>query len=120
MAAYADSVAFDSVVVFESLGPGEKKTGTWLFDHVLDPWAKANGPFRAYFNSIGTKAQFLHGLRAANEQLFAKGHAPIVHIEAHGDKDGIILASGEHVAWDELRDQLTTINVQCGFNLLLV
>jgi hypothetical protein len=117
---YVDTVQFDSIVILESLGPGERKTGTWLFDNVLQPWARANSPFTALLNSIGSKAQFLAALRAIDQQLLAKGRAPIIHIEAHGDKDSIQLSNGEHVTWDELRDQLTAINLRCGFNLLVV
>ena len=39
------------------------------------------------------------------------GRAPILHIEAHGDTEGLELASEEHVEWSELAQALTEINV---------
>ncbi|HEY5022703.1 MAG TPA: hypothetical protein VII30_09485 [Gemmatimonadaceae bacterium] len=48
------------------------------------------------------------------------GHAPILHIEAHGDAVGLELASGEHIKWSELAPVLTEINVGCQMNLLVV
>lgn len=117
---YSDSVQFDSVVVLESLGPGEKRTGTWLYDKVLKPWADANPTFSVLYNAVGDKMDFFAALRAAEVQLLSQGHAPILHIEAHGDKDGILLSSGERILWEELRSIFTAINRKCDFNLFVV
>jgi hypothetical protein len=117
---YSDSVRFDSIVVLESLPFGEQKTGTWLYDNVLKPWADAHPPFRVYFNAIDSKSQFLAALDAAEAQLFQNGSVPILHIEAHGDKEGIALSNGEHVRWEELRERLTLMNQVSGLNLLVV
>ena len=118
--AYGDVVRFDSILVLESLPPGEQKTGTLLFDTVLKPWADANPPFTVHFNEITSKAHFMAALVAVQDQMFSRGRSPILHIEAHGDAESIILANGDRVEWQEMRLILTAINASCGFNLLLV
>lgn len=121
MPTYTDTVKFDSIIVLESLPTGERKTGENLFDKVLQPWAAANPPLTALFNKISSKAHFLQALRAVDDQLAAKGSKPILHIEAHGERNaGIRLANDETISWEELRDGLTVINRRSGFNLLVV
>jgi hypothetical protein len=49
----------------------------------------------------------------------AAARAPILHLETHGAEGGIMLASGEHVSWAELKGPLTRINIACRLNLLV-
>lgn len=45
---------------------------------------------------------------------------PILHISAHGDKDGIQLTSGERLIWDELRELLIPINESLSKSIGLI
>lgn len=44
---------------------------------------------------------------------------PILHISAHGDKEGIGLTNNEFITWDELRDYLLPISLHREWGLLL-
>jgi hypothetical protein len=117
---YKDSIRFDSIVVIESLREGALETGKQLFDRVIHPWAVRNAPFYVRFARVHTRSEFFDVLDGLRDELFRLGHKPIVHIEAHGDRDGLELGSGEHVRWEELRDRLTVMNGYSQLNLLLV
>jgi hypothetical protein len=45
------------------------------------------------------------------------GEVPILHVECHGNSDGICFNNGSDLSWSEIRDQLVELNVACGFNL---
>lgn len=44
---------------------------------------------------------------------------PIIHISAHGNKDGIGLSNGEFVSWNELGELLTLINKALDNSLIV-
>ncbi len=44
---------------------------------------------------------------------------PVLHFEVHGTREGLQLASGEQVEWEDLRAALTEINVATGDRVLL-
>jgi hypothetical protein len=48
-----------------------------------------------------------------------EGIYPIIHIEAHGSKEGLKIASDEFIAWEVFRERLAMINVACRNNLLV-
>lgn len=47
------------------------------------------------------------------------GHVPMLHISAHGFKDGIQLSSGQIIKWNDLEDMLRPINQALNNTLLL-
>jgi len=117
---YRDTLQFDTVVVLESLPKRERKTGASLHYNVLKPWMDSNPGCRVTYNEVETREQFLQGLKAVEEQLVRADHRPIVHIEAHGEREGIVLATRELVLWEDVREHLTRINASSQFNLLVV
>jgi len=44
---------------------------------------------------------------------------PLLHIEAHGSRDGLKIASGDVIEWESLRETLTKINISCRNNLVV-
>ena len=47
------------------------------------------------------------------------GGSPILHLECHGGKQGIELASGETLGWEWVKSAITPINVASKMNLLV-
>jgi len=120
--AYNTAFHFDSVAVIESLAQGELRTGQDLFETILAPASIADPGFVSELYLAPSKSEFVKtlagiGIRTAASQF---GRSPIVHIEAHGDTDGIHLASGELVKWSEIAPILTAINELSRLNLLVV
>jgi len=115
---YQSTFSLDSVVIIESLRPGELKTGAELFDATIAPHIlqeRLHG--RLY--TVSTRAEFLGALEAVR-QFAAEGHSPLIHLEAHGDESGLEVGSGEHVPWVELGPALAGINIASRMNLLVV
>src|SRR5437879_4136844 len=117
----APTLRFDSVCVIESLGDPDpsRHTGTWLVQNVLRP-AATHQAIKVFHAAPAGRGEFFKALAQIQDVIVARGHGPIIHLETHGDKDGIILASDEVVEWRELTDVLTAINHAVGFNLLVV
>jgi hypothetical protein len=117
---YRTSVKFNSIYVFESLAPGELKTGQELFDSVINPAAYRLGDIHVELHSVVTKEALLVQLDRIAYAARVGNHHPIVHIEAHGGPEGITLASGTRIGWRELIPSFEEINVACRNNLIVV
>jgi hypothetical protein len=119
IAIYSDTIRFDSIVIIESLRINDIPTGTQLFYQVLQPWAQTHGPFHVELRSANSRSAFLAILDAIRSDFFVKGHCPLIHIEAHGDENGLELGNGETIDWEELRDRFTDLNRLSRFNLVI-
>ena len=86
--------------MIESLKPTSEPTGTNLFENTIAPTLDKHGMFGALYQ-VRSRAAFFDSLKQTL-QMTRDGHAPILHLEAHGDVEGLELASGEHVKWAEL------------------
>jgi hypothetical protein len=116
--AYDSSVAFDGVVVIESLRKPARLTGTDLFETTIAPDAFAKNAFAELFH-VSTRSEFFAALSRAQE-LADHNHSPIIHFEMHGDESGLQLTSMEMIPWSELAPLLTRINERTRVNLLVV
>jgi hypothetical protein len=119
--AYTTSFRFDSVCVIESIREGDLggQTGTSLVESVLVPLAD-QVEIKVFQVSVHDRAELLQALRQVDTDIVALGHSPIIHLESHGNEDGLVLASDDLVTWRELGDALTPINHRTHFNLLVV
>jgi len=117
---YNTSFSFDSVAIIESIPSGELKTGTELFETVLAPAYTANPRFVYELYHARSAQQFLGILETIRRDAERFHHSPIVHIETHGDKEGISLSNGEAVSWAQVAPALTKINTLSRMNLLVV
>ena len=96
------------------------KTGTELYESVIAPLSYGAVPIvQARHHAIGDRAHLFEVLEDIRERCINQGIYPIVHIEAHGNRYGLRLASAERVEWLELLDALTGINRACELNLLV-
>ena len=113
------TLRFNAVHVLESL-EGEERTGEYLVDEVLQPAKFEKQDLDVRYRRVRTGRELLRELATTAAMAEQTGLRPVVHIEAHGGKDGLLVASGEHVPWPDLRDVLTRINASTGLHLLLV
>jgi hypothetical protein len=117
---YKTGVRFNAIYVLESLCPGELKTGQDLFDLVIYPAASQLESLHATLVPISTKTELLRELTLIEHAAQIANHYPVIHIEAHGSPDGIVLADDTHVAWSELIPAFSAINVACKNNLIVI
>ncbi|MBF0568051.1 MAG: hypothetical protein HQK95_04210, partial [Nitrospirae bacterium] len=69
---------------------------------------------------IADKASFLSELKHIEKEVLSEKHYPIIHIDVHGDENGIEVSSGEVIKWSELQPYLRNINIACCNELLVV
>lgn len=112
-------VAVNGLVILESLPPEERQTGSLLYEDLLHHSDRLG--FRLAYYRVETKREFLHQMAAVAQEARRGGLRPIVHLEIHGEKgQGLVLASGERVAWDELADLSRAIIETTDNNLVMV
>lgn len=117
---YRTTVRFNSIYVVESLPDGDLRTGRELFEQILKPAEFKLDGLVVEHHFVETREEFVGCLKRIAYAADVANHLPIVHLETHGTTDGIALASGERLAWTELVPHLTSINVKCRNNLIVV
>lgn len=113
-------IEFNRIYVIESLPSGDEKTGTKLHNDLLQWLPYRFDGFQSILMEPKNKLEWTQVMAKilADTQ---KGGRPIVHLEIHGsaDKDGLVLASGELVSWEEMKNVLTEINIASRMNLFV-
>lgn len=109
------------IVIIESLNETvDKKTGTEIFNDALKlNMLKYNNLFSELFTS-NSKADFFNKLELIKNLIEQGKFIPILHIETHGNKNGISLSNGELVSWKELFVYTTEINILLKNRLILI
>jgi len=113
------SIIFTKLWVIESLPDGELKTGKNLVDNQLEDAKIAQQNLKVNFKQPVTKSEFFEVLEKIKDESL-NGEFPMIHIECHGCEDGLGVASGELIEWDELREHFIDINKSCQLNLMIV
>ncbi|MCK9230139.1 MAG: hypothetical protein M0Q23_02255 [Syntrophales bacterium] len=111
---------FNKLWVIESLPVGDLKTGTRLVENHLERAKLEHPDLLVAFEQPITKCDFLNVLKRIRDEAKTGGINPMLHVECHGCPDGLSVASGEFVEWDELREVLIEINHSCRLNLVIV
>lgn len=112
---------FNKIYVIESLDSNkEKQTGKELYNDLLR-WKEQehNGKLQAELIQIENKKEFFKCLTSIADDCEKTNLMPILHIEIHGNTEGLSLISGEFVYWSELCDNLSHINSIIGNHLFM-
>ncbi|OAN93373.1 hypothetical protein A8B84_20020 [Marinobacter sp. EhC06] len=110
----------NKVIVIESLTEGELKTGSRLFEDRLMHLDSYDENLSAEFFSVEDADSFINCLRTISQRIPKENIVPIIHIECHGDEDGLMLADGSHLPWNRFRNELIKINFASRLNALIV
>ena len=108
------------VVIIDGLAPDDPQTATRLYDDLLHLRDLHGGLFATY-RRAEDRESFLATLAHLRAQCLL-GMRPIVHIEAHGDRErGLEIGVGKQiVTWSELADALAEMNAITRNNLGVV
>lgn len=110
---------FNKIYIIESLPEMQLSTGKRLYeDNLIWRGLKIDG-LHFELSQPRTASSFFDILQRIRSEAH-KGTYPLIHIEAHGSKEGLEVASGEFIPWEELRQSLTEINIACKNNLTVV
>lgn len=108
---------FSQVHILESLPAGEPHSGRVLRMSILKD--KPEDVDRVHLHEIEDAATVRSVLTAIGIEAENPDRYPYIHLECHGCPDGLVLASGELITWDELSDLLRPINVATRLNLFV-
>ena len=75
--------------------------------------AEANSPMQVILHRIGSQHAFLKRLKRIEEDFATSKRIPLLHIETHGDQEGIGLGD-DGLEWQELMNALTPLNLATG------
>ena len=114
------------VYVIESLAGGfAARTGLRLHDHLTSLIASSPNPklramLQAHYHPVKSANEMSRLLQLIAVETARKHRSALLHLETHGSEDGLHLASGELVTWEDLRPALTEINSACDLNLIVI
>jgi hypothetical protein len=113
-------VQFNQILIVDSIPTGERNTAQSLHaDVTLRAQVFAPAPLVLY-RRIDSGAGFLELLFELAAMTRATGDIPVLHIESHGNLEGLGFADGSFVPWEALRQPLIGLNVATRMNLLVV
>lgn len=99
------------LVIIQSLKRDEKQTGQILHDELIK-YKKFQEPnLSSFFYDIKSKKEFIQVLKSILYKVKNKGLHPIVHIEMHGNEDGIQTNNMEIISWQTIIPLLREINI---------
>lgn len=108
-----------NVWIIEWLPEGELQTG-----RLLHEWIEVARPGWSMWIRCQSKDDVLKAIARAEGFARRTGQVPILHLEAHGDDEGLVGPSWsgvfQRLAWDELTEPLQSLNVATCCNLIVV
>jgi hypothetical protein len=114
------AVHVNEVVIIESLSEGEAPTGAELHATL----STADLPIPVKLIQIDTAAQLFDVLTQMHlqAQRYEGNWVPLVHFEIHGDEErrGLVMASGELVAWKRVASYLREVNIATKNSVIVV
>lgn len=110
---------FNAIYVIQSLDVRELSTGRTLFVDKLEPLCNQNEVGSSYCEVSG-KLGLLRSIREIWRECETNSIFPIIHIECHGNREGLVVSNLEAILWSEIVPLFRGINRACNNNLLLV
>ena len=111
---------FNQIYVIESLPSYEVATGTSLFNDLIARRTTEISYLQSQLLTVSNKQEFYKVLTDIQQNCStAVSNSPLLHLEMHGSKDGLVLASGETVPWVDLANAIRHINKATGHNTLI-
>jgi hypothetical protein len=115
-----NKIFFGKVHIVEWLRPGDRRTERELFDEVEPIGIMSKPEIPVDFTRVSTRAEFVKLLSAFEDDLRATGRIPALHIETHGNDDGIGVSEIEGLSFAELMEELIPLNMLSRLNLFVV
>lgn len=111
---------FNQILIADSIPAGDRNTARELYEDI-DLRAKLFAPApNVLYRRLESRDELLALLLELTGAAMTKGSTPVLHIECHGNNDGLEFADGSFVAWADLKGPLTSLNVATRMNLLVV
>jgi len=112
--------AIGMIVVIQSLRPGDLPTGRLLHGEIESAAKPYGNRLQVHYKTVRSADELEFLLNELEAYVTLTGRAPCLHIDCHGDANGIQLTDGSYMPWSRLKPLLANINLASKMNLLLV
>jgi hypothetical protein len=103
----------------ESLPQGELRTGAHLREVIRDTATAHNLEIRTTFQSVASVDELIGAMAQLQAETQVSRLGTLLHIDCHGNDEGLGLADGSFIRWQELAPRFAELNLACAFNLFL-
>lgn len=111
---------FNQILIVDSIPAGERNTARELY-HDVDLRAQVYNPApEVLYRRAENREELLVLLRELTETALVSSKIPVLHIECHGNDNGLAFADGSFATWADLKGPLASLNSATKMNLLVV
>lgn len=111
----------DTIEIIDSIPEGQSQTARRLAEHVKDlQYDTAIRQVPVTLHRAGTSAELCTLLYRVADYGEENDSWPLIHIESHGDSNGIQLANGDYLCWTDLQPIFLRLNKATRNHLFIV
>lgn len=107
---------FNCIFIIQSLRGDDRKTGREL---AADLDLAISNEVGVNFREVVSKTEFIKLLQQLELAALEQNIKPLLHIEAHGSRDGIEFTDGSRVRWEDIKPYFSSLNLATGNNLII-
>lgn len=111
---------FNQILIVDSIPGGERNTARELQQDVALRAQVYQPAPQILYERVESADEFLALLRTLAGAVGASGNIPVLHVECHGNNDGLAFADDSFATWADLKAPLTDLNEATRMNLLVV
>jgi hypothetical protein len=112
--------AINMIVVIQSLREDDWQTGRFLREDIEVAALPYGNDLQVHYKTARNADELEFLLKELERYVRLSGRAPCLHIQCHGDADGLQLTDGSQMLWGRLKPLLVNINLASRMNLFLV
>lgn len=113
------TTSFSRIAIIQSLPENERHTGNELFEDINIVNFAHNLKLDLKLYNVKTKKDFISQLLNLANDARTADLIPVLHIDMHGNEDGLEFASGDFITWAEIKEPFTKLNIQTRNNLFV-
>ena len=109
-----------TVYIIEWLRPGDGRPGEELFGEI-EPLGLVSEPeMPCRFWKVSTREEFVRLIPIIEEEFKSTRRIPLLHVETHGDANGIGPSAQDGINWPDFMELLIPLNKLTGLNLVVL
>ena len=109
---------FNKIYIVESLHEDEEKTGRNLYNQ-LKPLEAKYDSLKIVFCEVHSRQEWDDWMSTILNDCNTNGAYPIIHLEIHGQEEGIGFTNGDFINVEEINKQFRAINLASECNLFI-
>src|ERR1700730_7897920 len=113
------NIRFARFIFIESIPQGQHQSGRQLHEALTALAGDLEIPITVEHNPVSSRAEFEELLEAVLIDCEQTNRVTLLHIECHGNDDGIGLANADFMDWEQLCEHFVKINMATRLNLFV-